>query len=374
MWSSLFSQSYTSLNGSIPSVNLSLSVNRIAILATSNAAKPSWNMALQLRQIAIFPDQGGESVQTWFQKIFLNQKTVVDVPDVPTPYTLRLEFPAWFTQMSVQIWDASEVVYPLSDPGFFNNYAGTPPSSGFVLRSDGYWVFLTLDSVRSIGSASSGAAIAASWCQTLFTHLWGAFDSTRCPVLTSSGQASSRGTSAISDWNANKRLTLPDYRDSVLVGAGSGRTRGALVGSNTNVLTVAQLPVHSHAGSSLAAVADHAHTAGTDSQGGHGHNITINAGGSHSHSLGVATTAASGTARNNPSVSPTASLPTDSQGSHSHTGSTDNQGTHGHTITINAAGGHIHTLTIASEGSGQSFSVVQKSAVEHLLISAGARS
>lgn len=373
MWNIIFSQSYTSQNGSIPSVDISLTANRIAILATSNAAKPSWNLALQLRQIAIFPDLGVDPVQSWFQKIFLNQKTVIDYPDVPTPYTLRLEFPDWFTQISVQIWDASEVVYPLSDPGFFNNYAGTAPSSGFVLRSDGYWVFLTLDSVRTIGSASSGAAIAASWLQTLYSHLWGAFDSSRCPMLSSTGQSATRGTTAISDWNANKRLTLPDYRDTVLIGAGSGRSRGLVVGSNTNSLTVAQIPSHSHAGSSLTAISDHAHTASTDSQGGHAHNLSINAGGSHAHNLGVATTAASGTVRNNPSVSPTGSLPTDSQGNHSHTGVTDSQGIHGHTITVNAAGGHSHILTIASEGSGQSFSILQRSAVEHLLISAGAR-
>jgi microcystin-dependent protein len=122
---------------------------------------------------------------------------------------------------------------------------GTGSLPGFV-RANG----------RTIGSATSGATERAnSDCQTLFEYLWNA-DST----LTVSG---GRGSSANADWVANKTIALPDWRGRALAGlddmGNSAASRlsasyfgtaatvlGAAGGSESQTLTVAQIPSHSH--------------------------------------------------------------------------------------------------------------------------------
>ena len=60
----------------------------------------------------------------------------------------------------------------------------------------------------SIGDASSGATLLAnSECQALYYALW-TLSTTR--VQTSTGASSSKSTSASNDWNAHKRLVLPE--------------------------------------------------------------------------------------------------------------------------------------------------------------------
>ncbi|MGA7934722.1 MAG: hypothetical protein WCA35_14350 [Kovacikia sp.] len=124
----------------------------------------------------------------------------------------------------------------------------------------GKMVYLSLDSVRTIGNASSGAAISASWCESLFTHFWDNYSQSQCPVLTSAGGASSRGANAAADWSANKRLTFPDFRGRAIIVAGTGstltaRTKGASGGAETHTLGGTEIPSHNHTfgdGSNLA--------------------------------------------------------------------------------------------------------------------------
>jgi len=117
---------------------------------------------------------------------------------------------------------------------------------------DGKWVYLSLDSVRTIGNASSGAHIAASWTQTLFLHIWLQYSNILCPILNASGTATTRGNAAFEDFNAGKRLTLPDYRGRVIgiAGTGSGltlRDKNTTVGTETHSLQLAEMPAHAHA-------------------------------------------------------------------------------------------------------------------------------
>lgn len=129
---------------------------------------------------------------------------------------------------------------------------GTGAESGWV-RAAG----------RSIGSATSSATERANAdCEDLFVYLW-----TQDSTLSVSG---GRGGSAASDWAANKRITLPDYRERALVGLAdmgnsassllsgntvdSGETTitlGATLGTGTHTLTTAQLPSHLHAAGTL---------------------------------------------------------------------------------------------------------------------------
>lgn len=144
--------------------------------------------------------------------------------------------------------------FPLRSPGFIQSYAGSLASSGYLLEYDGYWVCCTLDNIRTIGNASSGAAIAQSWTYLLFEFLWTNYSNTRCPIYSSSGSVSSRGTTALADWNSNKRLSLPDFRGRAIVGAGTGsnpdaltaRTIGSTFGAETHTLSLSEIPGHTH--------------------------------------------------------------------------------------------------------------------------------
>lgn len=123
---------------------------------------------------------------------------------------------------------------------------GTGTLSGFV-RANG----------RTIGSATSGATERAnSDTQSLFEYLWGADAN-----LTVSG---GRGASANADWTANKTIALPDWRGRAIAGlddmgnsaagkltssyfGASATVLGADGGSESQTLTIAQMPSHSHA-------------------------------------------------------------------------------------------------------------------------------
>ncbi|MBW4581798.1 MAG: hypothetical protein KME42_19700 [Tildeniella nuda ZEHNDER 1965/U140] len=131
-------------------------------------------------------------------------------------------------------------------------YTGTNGAAqGYLNKYNGKWLYLTLDAFRTVGNANSGAAIAFSWTEPLFTHLWSQYTQTRCPVLTSVGGASTRGVSAAADYAANKRITLPDERGRVFAGAGTGssltaRTQHEQKGEELHVQTIAEMPTHSH--------------------------------------------------------------------------------------------------------------------------------
>lgn len=112
---------------------------------------------------------------------------------------------------------------------------------------------------RTIGSATSGASeFAGASAQSLFIYLWTNFDDTACPVV------GGRGASALADWNANKQITLLNFRGFVLGGVsdmgntdngewasapvirGNGTTAGSLLGENTHTMLVTEMPVHNH--------------------------------------------------------------------------------------------------------------------------------
>jgi hypothetical protein len=136
--------------------------------------------------------------------------------------------------------------------GALQVYTGTTGvGSGFLDDFDGRWVYLSSDSFRTIGNASSNADIAAAWLQTLFEHIWSNYDNTRSPILTSAGSGTTRGVSATADWNANRRLTLPDFRGRVIIGAGTGssltaRAKSATGGAETHTLAASEIPAHQH--------------------------------------------------------------------------------------------------------------------------------
>lgn len=101
---------------------------------------------------------------------------------------------------------------------------------------------------------TSGATYNGTKYKRAFLYLWNKVADTEAPVITG------RGASAQADWDANKRITVPDMRDYVIVGvsgAGSITTVAAKAGAttvtptgsiaiNAVTLSTANLPSHSH--------------------------------------------------------------------------------------------------------------------------------
>lgn len=81
----------------------------------------------------------------------------------------------------------------------------------------------------TIGSPASGANRANMDTRDLFVFLWENFDNTNLPILDSSGDASTRGASALADFEANKRMPLHNRSGLVprMTGTGvfSGRNK-----------------------------------------------------------------------------------------------------------------------------------------------------
>lgn len=157
--------------------------------------------------------------------------------------------------------------------------------------------------------------------------------------LLCNGQAVPAG----SEYDALRTLvgaTVPDLRDRFVLGAGP-KAVGATGGASTVALTTAQMPVHSHGGTSGLAGA-HTPTATTDNQGSHAHAATPPGASGTGNGIMLTASAApsqvlgdGGTFQLRATYT-TAGLPVD--------------GGHTHAVTVAAVGNHNHT--VAAEGSG----------------------
>ncbi|WP_407122832.1 hypothetical protein [Bradyrhizobium sp. STM 3561] len=116
----------------------------------------------------------------------------------------------------------------------------------FKASADPGWLMLN-DS--TMGSAASGASSSSDANQALFIVLFNNISDTSCPLLTSTGSATTRaaqGTAAAA-WAANCRMTLPKALGRALAAAGSGsgltaRALGSTTGNETATLATANLP------------------------------------------------------------------------------------------------------------------------------------
>lgn len=228
--------------------------------------------------------------------------------------------------------------------------ASNVPAASLLRTGDVFWSPLNGERIgavrcngRTIGSLSSaGTERANADCEGLFLWLWNNFTNAVCPVV------GGRGANAQADWDANKRITLFDFRDRTIVGlSGMGNTStgnvsnttGAANGAFSNSFTIGQanlpaynlphaltLPNHTH----TTALANHIHS-NTFTLPAHVHSTNATLLPAHVHSTN-ATSLPSHTHSTNAT-----SLP-------NHTHSTT-LADHTHLASSNTTGAHTHTVT-----------------------------
>ena len=144
---------------------------------------------------------------------------------------------------------------PISVPetlGILDFHLGLFPNDydGFIQRHNGKWLVLTDDVKRTIGNSTSGADVNYDWLEGIY-FIFGFLYSSQVSWQNSSGTSVPSLGFVDSNWAANYRMVIPDFRGRGLIGAGQGasltnRIKGSLMGSETHVLTTAQLPAHTH--------------------------------------------------------------------------------------------------------------------------------
>jgi len=250
---------------------------------------------------------------------------------------------------------------------------------------------------RTIGSATSVATERANAdTSTLFAYLWNNLTDAVAPV------SSGRGGSAAVDFAANKTITLPDMRGTTMAGlddmgstaagayaaqtfsVGSAIIAAGLAGANAKTLATANIPAHTHTGSTSSDGSHahggayttstefpaHAHTGTTDSAATqHTHTGITDA---HVHTIPALTTLGgfasgggltavtgytAGTGGPNTSSVSVGLNTTPGEGApHTHTFTSNAESAlHTHTFTITSDGTHSHTFTTSSVGSGTAF-------------------
>ena len=157
-----------------------------------------------------------------------------------------------------------------------NGGAGWSPAPSAYATGDVKWNWSTSASQSgwvvansTIGNASSGANLASSTTQLLFIYTWNNCSNTLCPVSTG------RGANAAADYAANKTILVLSLAGTMLVGndqnngilsgvpviSGSGiNSNTSIIGETLHTITAAQLPSHTHSGTTGTESAPHTHS------------------------------------------------------------------------------------------------------------------
>lgn len=115
---------------------------------------------------------------------------------------------------------------------------------------------------RTVGNGSSGGTARANAdMSSIFIFLWTNFTNAVLAIQDSTGAASTRGASALADFNANKRMPLPDLRGRSLAAmdnmGGTSKNvnsnaqadiNGGQSGTENHTLTTTEMPSHAHSG------------------------------------------------------------------------------------------------------------------------------
>lgn len=145
--------------------------------------------------------------------------------------------------------------------GFVAPYMGLGPFSASMSTTvaPAGWIFWydndpdnTLTGAGTIGNAASGGTLSAgNSALNLYSLIWNGFFNANCPVFTSAGAPTTRGASAIADFNASVRIALPPISGRVPGGVGQGlgltsRVAGDIFGEENHALVLAENGPHNH--------------------------------------------------------------------------------------------------------------------------------
>lgn len=143
----------------------------------------------------------------------------------------------------------------------------------------------------------------------------------------------------------------PNLLDRFIVGAGGDYEVGDTGGAANVTLTEAQIPAHSHSGSTESA-GSHSHSGSASSAGAHTHNIQEHNGTTPSGtSSGTQGINSSGNQRKNKSWRNIRTSTSESAATAIRAGST---GAHTHSLSINSGGAHTHSVSVSNTGGGES--------------------
>lgn len=169
----------------------------------------------------------------------------------------------------------------------------------------------------------------------------------------------------------NNNFVLPNLQDRVPVGKTNTNSVGNMGGSSSITLSVAQLPSHTHTGTTVSN-GSHNHSGTSDSNGSHNHSINDPG---HIHSVVDAYFAenrgynqrvfgtGSGTDNDNDYITRNINTGSSSTGI-----SVNSAGSHTHTFTTGDSGSHSHTFTTDSTGSGNQIDIRNKYVIINYII------
>jgi hypothetical protein len=218
-----------------------------------------------------------------------------------------------------------------------------------------------------IGNLASGAHYSDDNLLALFSYVWDKLSNALAPV------SGGRGASAAADFTASKRLSLPDMRFRFPIGSSTMGTSAAAIASLWPTATAPGTPIGNPSGTLITAnLPSHTHT-GTTGVGSGTIAGNTSADGAHVHTGGTTDTSATHTHDYNAPTSvpvlagttfvsqyaSTSSATTTASGAHSHAVTVPNtSSTHSHAVSLDPAT-HTHGgFTTAATGSGTAFDLL----------------
>lgn len=219
-------------SGTAASAEVRTSVGTLALTTTWTA----FNISLTI------PDVAGKSIgtpglQTDDDGLYFQLEMPLGAPcDVlftkPALYLGTID-----PNLDFQDYDQIDSITQMPRVGDVKTTLQSSPSLGWVAMNDG--------SIGNVGSGATNRANADAFF--LYKTIWDGVIDTWAPVSTG------RGATATADFIAGKTLTLPRSLGRALAGAGNGagltaRVLGEYLGEETHVLTIPEIPSHTHSG------------------------------------------------------------------------------------------------------------------------------